>query len=806
MFTLLPQTLRSLRRSPAFSLAVILILAVGIGVSTAVFSVLHAVVLRPLPYPQPQELARLWATMPQRDNAPVLVSWVRYQFLTAARPDVLAQTAVTSSGSFTVTGRGEPELVTALKISGPFFELLGKPLLLGRSFTADEDRPGGANVVILCEGYWRRAFAAAPDVLGTTVQLDGQAHTIVGVSPATFTTPFDTHELWVPRAFVSAGLPPASVARGGGFLNVLARLRPGVTPEQAQPVLDTLAKNYAAAHAGFMDETFGLRAISFQEEISGDSRRPLGLLFAAVGIVLLIACANVANLCLTRSLGLRRATAIRTALGASRGQVLRQFLAEGMVLAAAGAALGCMLTAWTMPLLTHLAADYVPRWSEVAVNLPVMGFALGSALLCGAIFGLVPMLQVSNIACQEALRDGARGSTGSPANLRFRQSLLAAEVALALIVTIGAGLLVVSFARVQRVDPGFEAAGLYRASFPLAAAQYTESSARGQFVDRMLKSVRQSPGVESAAFVLGAPYTNESSLFTAVRPGRPANDPKERHIVRYGIASPGYFAVLGTPLVAGRELTDADNLNGKKVAVINETMAHKLFPEGHALDREFIRPFDKTTWRIVGIVRDLRTASLIDPLQPEAYFPHHGNPYGQISIVVRAKGDLGLAAQAVRRAVQSIDPQLPMVGAQPVVNLMADSLTQRRLALVLLIIFAATSALLAAAGIGALAAYSVNQRRYEIGVRMALGASPGSVVRQITTQCLQPVVLGLGAGIAGSLALSHLIASQLFATAPSDPAVTIVCCCGLGAVAFLASWLPARQAAKTDPLIALRVE
>lgn len=806
MFSALQQTLRSLRRAPTFSVTVVLILAVGIGVSTAVFSVLHAVVLRPLPYAQPQELARIWATMPQRDNATAAVSWMRYQFLTAARPDVLRQTAVTSFGNYTVTGRAEPEQVAALKISGPFFEILGKKPLLGRSFSAEEDQSGGPNVVMLSEQYWRRALEGSPAVLGTTIVLDGQPHTIVGVTPATFTTPYDAPDVWVPRAFESAGLPASSVARGAGFLYVLARLQPGVQPQQVQAVLDLVAKNYAAAHAGFMDETFGLRAISFQEEISGASRRPLLLLFGAVGIVLLIACANVANLCLTRSLGMRRAIAIRTALGASRGQVLRHFMAEGLLLAFTGAGLGCLLTVWTMPLLTQLAANYLPRWSEVAINLPVLGFATGAALLCGALFGFVPLLQLSSVDCQEALRDGSRGTTNSPANLRFRQFLLAAEVALALMLTVGAGLLVVSFGKVQRVDPGFRVEGLYRASFPLAGAQYADALARGQFADRVLALVRQAPGVESAAFVLGAPYTNESSLFTAVLPGRPANDPKERHIVRYGIATPGYFSVIGTPLVEGRELTEADNLDGRKVVVINETMAHNLFPEGRALDREFIRPFDKSTWRIVGIVRDIRSASLIDPPQPEAFFPHYGNPYSQLSIVVRTKGDIGLAAQAVRRAVQKIAPQLPMVGAQPIANLVNDSLTQRRLALVLLLIFAGTATLLAAAGIGALSAYTVNQRRYEIGVRMALGATANDVVRQVTAQSLSPVVVGLAVGLVGSIDLSRLIASQLFATAPSDPIVLAATTLLLGVIALLACWLPARRAAKTDPLIALRAE
>lgn len=806
MMTHLRPAVRSLVRAPGFSLATVLILAVGIGVSTAVFSVLHAVLLRPLPYEKPHELVRLWATMPQRDNQLALVSWLRVQFLQESTKGIFAGLAANSGASFTVTGRGEPELISAIKVTGDFFSLLGVPPLLGRAPTPAEDQPGAANVVLLAEGYWRRAFAGDRGVIGRPLMLNGTEHTIIGVMPARFTTPFDTNDVWVTRAFESAALPATSVARGGGFLNVVARLRPGVTLQQAQAALDTVAKSYAASHAGFMDETFGLRAIPFQEEISGDSRRPLWLLFAAVSVVLLISCANVANLCLTRSLGQRRAIAIRTALGAGRRQVVAQFLAEGLLLSLAAAVLGLALAHATLPPLTRLAADYLPRLSEIGLSVPVLGFATGLALLCGLGFGLVPLLQVSNVACQEALRDGARGSTDAPANLRFRQALLAAEVALALVLTFGAGLLVVSFQRVQRVDPGFRVEGLYRANLPLAGAQFAAPAARGQLLDRLLERVQQAPGVASAAFVLGAPYANESSLFTAVLPGRPANDPKERHVVRYCIATPGYFATLGAPLVAGRDLTTADNTEQRRVAVVNEAMAKQLFPDGRALEREFVRPFDQTTWRIVGIVRDLRNASLIDAVQPETYFPHHGNPYTQISFVIRSQADVGLAAQAARAALRDVGAQLPLVGGQPVAALMADSLAQRRLALALLLVFAGVSALLAAAGIGALSAYTVSQRRYEIGVRLALGASGGQVVREIVLQALRPVAAGLLLGIVGSLWVSSLVAHQLFATAPNDPVVIAATSVLLGAVALVASWLPARRAARTDPLLALRSE
>lgn len=800
------QATRSLLRAPGFSLTVVLTLATGIGISTAVFSVLHAVLLRPLPYRQPTELVRLWSSMPQRDNQLAGVSKQRLEYLQSATTEIFTGITATSPASYTVTGSGEPELISALKVSGDFFGLLGVSPLHGRTYRAEEDRAGGPHVVLLTESYWRRAFAADPSVIGRALMLNGVAHTIIGITPARFTTPFDSHDVWVTRAVESAALPATSVARGAGFLNVLARLRPGVTLDQAQAALDATNRGYAAAHAGFMDETYTTRAVSFQEEISGDARRPLWLLFAAVGVVLLISCANVANLCLTRSLTLRRAIAIRTALGAGRRQVIAQFLAEGLVLSLTAAALGVLLTQATFPALTRLAADFLPRLSEVGLNLPVLGFAIATALACGLVFGLVPLLQVSSVACQEALRDGGRGATVAPANLRFRQALLAAQVALALVLTIGAGLLVASFARARGVDPGFRAAGLYHASIPLATARFASPAARGQFVDRLRERLRSAPGVESAAFALGAPYTNESSLFTAVLPGRPINDPKERHILRYGIATPGYLATLGAPLVAGRDLTEADNAELRRVVLLNETAAKKLYPNGDALDREFVRPFDQSTWRIVGIVRDVRSASLIDAVQPEAFFPHHGNPYSQISLLIRARGDLGLAAQAAREALRAVDPELPLVGAGPITALMADSLAQRRLALALLLVFALTSGLLSAAGIGALSAYTVSQRRYEIGVRLALGATPSGIVRHIVLQNLRPVAAGLVLGWIGSLWFGELIASQLVATAPGDPLVIAITSAALAAVAFLACWLPARRAARTDPLLALRAE
>jgi len=806
MISLFSQAVRSLSRSPGFSLTVILMLALGIGVSTAVYSVLHAVVLRPLPYEKPDQLVRIWSTMPQRDNSTVPLSWPRAQLLQRSAGAQFEAVALSSDASFAVGGRGDPELLRALKVSGPFFGVLGKKPLHGRAFTAEEDRPGAPGVVILSAGYWQRAFAGSPDVIGQSLLLDGQEHTVVGVMPATFTTPFDRADLWVPRAFEAANLPATSVARGAGFLQVIARLGPGVALGQTQAALDTVAANYPAEFPGFMDATFGLRVNTMQEEIAGPSRRPLWLLFGAVAVVLLISCANVANLCLTRSLARRREIAVRAALGANRRQVLQLFFAEGTVLSAVAAILGCTAASFTLPLLSRLAADYVPRWSEVGMDPAVLGFALAAAVLCAAMFGLVPLLQVGRADCQEALRDGARGSTGAPANLRFREALLAAEIALALVLTVGAGLLVVSFVRATRVDAGFRAEGLYRAAFPLGGPVYAQMQARADFADRMLETVRRSPGIEAAAAVLGAPFANESSLFTAVLPGRPAGDPKERHIVRYGIATAGYFSVLGAPLVAGREFTEADARSGERVVIINETLARRLYPESGALDREFIRPFDQSTWRVIGVVRDLRTTSLVDPLQPEAYFPHRGNTYTQLSLLVRTRGDSALAASALRSALRAVDPQVPLVEGAPVTDMMSGSLSQRRFALVLLLVFAATSALLAAAGIGALAAYTVSQRRYEIGVRLALGATPGAVVRGIVRQNLRPVAAGLVLGVLGSLAASRLIAAQLFQTASADPLVLASTSAALGVIALLACWLPARRAAQTDPLVALRAE
>jgi putative ABC transport system permease protein len=480
------------------------------------------------------------------------------------------------------------------------------------------------------------------------------------------------------------------------------------------------------------------------------------------------------------------------------------FLTEGLLLSLLSAGLGCMLAAFAMPLLSRMAAAHVPRWTEVGIDSAALGFAFLAAAVCGAICGLVPLLQVSRSACQEALRDGARGSSSTPANLRLREGLLAAEIALALVLTIGAGLLALSFARASRVEPGFRPDRLYRASLPFGGEAYAQMSSRADLVDRLLGDIRSAPGVEAAAAVLGAPFANESSLFTAVLPGRPATDPKERHIARYGIATAGYFSMLGAPLVAGREFTEADARSDARPAIVNEAFIRQLYPEGGGLDREFIRPFDNSRWRIVGIVRDLRNASLIEAPQPEAYFPHRGNTYTQISLLVRVKGDPAIAAQTLRQALRKIDPRLPLVGGSPVADMMGESLSQRRFALALLLGFAIASALLAVAGVGALAAYTVSQRRYELGVRMALGATPESLVRGIVGRNLRPVALGLVTGLAGTLAGTRLLSAHLYQTSGTEPVVLATACALFAGVALLACWLPARRAARIDPIQALR--
>jgi predicted permease len=803
MPSVLRYAVRQLLKSPGFTLIAILGLALGIGANVALFSVVNSVLLRPLPYHEPDRLVRLSSTNEENDLTRVGFSYPRYVEV-QQRQEVFSHLALSAGNGFTLTGRGDPEQLIGLHASAALLPALGLEPLVGRNFSADEDRPGGEHVALISHAMWQQRFNRDPSVLGQALTLDGAPHTIIGVLPEAATAfPLNQLQIWVPRPAEVPYLVPSQLNNGGYFFQAIARLRPGVSLQQAREAMNVIAAGYRAANPANVDAPSQIEIVPLLEDAVGAQRQSYLLLFAAVGCVLLIACANIANLLLARFAGRRREIAARFALGASRGEVVRQLVSESMLLAVLGGAVGLLLAEWSLSALVTFGADLIPRVAEIRIDPIALGFSLLATLLTGLAIGLLPAWQASGVNPLEALKEAGRGSVG--AGSRLRASLLVAEVSLSLVLLIAAGLLLTSFARLQRVEPGFQPDGVFTAQLALPPQRYPREKLVA-FYEQLYQRLATLPGSTSAALTDRVPLTGGQSPAPVAVVGRPVPPMSERPNANRHLVSPGYFSTLGIPLRGGRDFDERDSARVPHVVIVNETFARQHFPGEDPIGRTLITGMAQLPSQIVGVVADVRSTGLNTPPGADYFLPALQRPETFTNILVRTDVSASAMAPFVREALRAVDAELPLLEPQALSTRIAETVANRKLALVLLAGFAALALVLASLGVYSVMAHLVAFRTSEIGLRIALGASPAAVMRMVLGHGRRLTLVGIALGICGALVVSRLMQQALFEVDSADPLVYIAVSLTLLLVAECASFFPARRATRIDPVIALRTE
>jgi putative ABC transport system permease protein len=803
---------RMLIKSPGFTLVAILTLALGIGANSAIFSVIDAVLLRSLPFPKADRLTMIWASAPQHPGDDHQVhSYPDYLDLRAQNHTFSAMSAYT--GSSVIWGTGEnAEDVPGLAATSDIFDVLQTRPLLGRGFTAEDEKPGAARVVVISYDFWQRHFGGAANVLGQQVTLANRIHTITGVMPPGWKFPVHREAV----NFVAPLLPLFSTSddyitrRGAHFLFVAGRLKPGVDLRTATTDLQTiaaqLAKQYSETDAGRTEQV-----VDLQSDVASGVRPALLVLLVAVSLVLLIACANVANLFLARASTREREIAIRSALGATRSHIVRQLLAETLLLALLGGAAGLLLAWWSTDVLAALGPADLPRLDEVRVNGGVVAFTLGIALLTSIIFGLVPALQASRPEVERSLKEGGRGTSAGSRSHRLRSAFVVAQIALSLVLLVGAGLLIRSFSELRSVRPGFDANGVFTFWQALPKARYGEVDQQARFFDQLLAKLTTLPGIENAGMVSPLPFTgnNRGSTFTiAGRPAPPQGlEPSASRLTTDG----RYFRAMRIPLQAGRTFEARDGKDAKPVLMINDAFARKFFPNENPLGQHVTvggsTDHPEPAREIIGVVGTVKHESLSEPDGPEVYLPFPQDPDRYMDLVVRAtSGNLSGVETTIRHAVHEIDAQQFVPTVTPLSELVSRTLAESRFHTVLLGVFAAIAIILAAIGIYGVIAYNVAQRTKEIGIRMALGAQQRQMLAMILRQSLTMAAIGIGVGLLGAFAATRLLSALLFGVGTTDLITYGAVILLLGAAALLAGFLPARRAMKVDPVIALRYE
>jgi predicted permease len=803
MVAQLRYAVRQLVRSPGFTFVAVLGLGLGIGANVALFSVVNSVFLRPLAFAEPDRLVRLSSTNEQQNFIRVGFSYPRFREV-AERQQVFSHLSLSAFNAFTLTGKGDPEQVIGLHTTAALLPTIGVEPMLGRNFAADEDRAGGERVVIIGEDFWRTRFNADASIIGQAVTLDGAPYTVIGVLPARASSfPLANLDVLVPRPIEVPYLAPSQLNNGGFFFQVMARLKPGVSLEQARDAMDVITAGYRQSHAANVDAPTRIEVVPLLDDAVGAQRQSYLMLFAAVGCVLLIACANIANLLLARFAGRRKEIAARFALGASRGDVVRQLVTESLLIAMLGGALGLLLALWALQAIVTFGADLIPRAVDIGLDPIALVFTLVITLLTGLGIGLLPALQASGVNVQEALKDASRGSTAT--GQRLRGGLLVAEVSLSLVLLIAAGLLLTSFARLQRVEPGFEPDGIFTAQLALPAQRYDREKLAA-FYENFYQRLSTLPGSTSAALTSGVPLTGGAGPAPVAVMGRPLPPMSERAQANRYLVSPKYFSTLRIPFKSGRDFDERDNVRVPHVVIINETFAKQHFAGEDPIGRTLITGMAQLPSQVVGIVADVRSLNLNTPPGPEYYLPALQRPETFTNVLVRASGTPIAMAAAVREALRAIDPDLPLLEPEALSTRIAETVADRRLALVLLASFAGLALLLASLGVYSVMAHLVAFRTAEIGIRMALGASPGVVLRMVLGHGRRLTLIGIALGIAGGVAVSRLLQQVLFEVDPTDPVIYIAVSATLLLVAEVASFLPARRATRIDPVMALRME
>ena len=796
-------SIRQLIRSPGFTIVAVVGLALGIGANVALFSVVNSVFLRPLAYPEPDRVVRLSSTNVEQNLTRTGFSYPRFLEV-KERQQVFSDLALSAFNAFTMTGRGDPEQVVGLFASAELLSVLGVEPVLGRNFTADENRPGGEPVVLISHRFWQRQFNGDRSVTGHAITLDGVPRTIVGVLPqAVSTFPLADFEVWVPRPAEVPYLVPSQLNNGGFFFQLLGRLRPGVSLEQATQAMNVIAGGYRQSHPSNVDAPSEIEVVPLLEDAVGDERQSYLMLFGAVGCVLLIACANIANLLLARFAGRRKEVAARFALGASRIDVVRQLVTESMLIAVVGGAAGLLLATWALDAIVTFGADLIPRAADIGLDPIALAFTLVVTLLTGVGIGLLPAMQASGVNVVETLKEASRGSTGT--GQRLRASLLVAEVSLSLVLLIAAGLLLTSFARLQRIEPGFEPDGIFTAQLVLPPQRYDRPKLVA-FYESLYRRLSTMPGITSAAIGDRVPLTGGNTPAPVAVSGRPLPPMSERPLANRHLVSPKYFQTLGIPIRAGRDFDERDSARVPHVVIVNETFARLHLPGEDPIGRTLITGMGQLPSQVVGVVADVRSTNLNTPPGPDYFLPALQRPETFTNILVKSQSTPIAVAAQVREALRSVDPDLPLLEPDTLEARIAQTVADRRLALVLLGAFAALALLLASLGVYSVMAHLVAFRTSEIGIRMALGASPGLVLRMVLGHGRKLTLLGIAIGIVAGLAVSRLMQQVLFEVNPADPLIYLAVSVALLLVAELASFLPARRATRIDPVVALRAE
>ena len=792
---------RLLARQRMFAAVIVGTLAVGIGANVALFSVVNSVLLRPLPYHEADRLVRLASTDQANNLTRVGFSYSRFLEV-QQRQQVFSDLALSAGNAFTLIGRGVPEQLIGLSASATLLPTLGLQPIIGRNFSPDEDRRGGPRVVLISRQMWRQRFNGDVSVLGQALTLDGAPYTITGVLPDAATAFLLNHQqIWVPRPS-EVPLAPSQLQGGSYFFRPIARLKPGVSLEQAREAMNVIAAGYRAAHRENVDALSAIELVPLLDDAVGAQRESYLLLLGAVACVLLIACANIANLLLARFAGRQREIATRLALGARRGALVRQLVSESMLLAVLGGGVGLLLAEWTLRALVAFGTDVIPRLAEIRIDSLALGFAVIATLVTGLSIGLLPAMQASGVNVLNALKAAGPGSVGSGRYLRG--GLVVVEVSLSLVLLITTGLLLTSFERLERVDPGFEAQGVFTAQIALPR-RYSRAKLI-EFYEQFYQRLATLPGASSAALSDRVPMTGNQGPTVVAVAGRPIPPLSERPYANRHLVSPHYFSTLRIPLRAGRDFDERDNTRVPQVVIINETFARRLFPGEDPVGHTLVTGMAQQQAQVVGVVADIRSESLNTPPEPGYFLPALQRPETFTNVLVRSNLTPAAVAPLVREALRTIDPDLPLLQPEALTARIGQTVANRKLGLGLLGGFAVLALVLASLGVYSVMAHVVACRTSEIGLRMALGAPPGAVMGMVLGHGRRLTLVGIAFGIAGALVVSRLMQQALFEVDPAEPLVYIALSITLLLVAEAASFFPARRATRIDPVIALRTD
>jgi predicted permease len=799
------KAVRTLWKNPGFSIVAVLTIAVGIGANTALFSVYDRLILNPVTIPTPSSLVAIWVSNPNLNfNAPA-VSWPRYE---AIRDHAQSFSAIGISAfdNFTLTGNGDPEQLNGLRISATFLPTLGIPPAVGRNFTAEEDRPNGPAVCILSHELWQTRFGGRPTLIGETITMNGQSWHVVGITPPRLSAPFAQVQVFAPRVFEVGGLTPAQVQAGAGYSQPIARLRPGVSVKQANQELEALDRAYKQEFPTRLDANNATLPRPYVAALVGNLEPTFYTLLGAVSFVLLIACANVASLFLSRLTKRHKEIAVRQAIGATRVHLVGQFLAESLVFSIVAGGVGIILALWALSGIQSLVAGQLPPNTLLTLNWRALAFTATVTLVTALLVGLAPALHASRAALVDVLKDSVRGSSGERGS-RFRATLIVCEVMLSVVLLVGSSLLLISFLKLQRSAPGFEARGAATAFVGVPANRYPTPARQADFFLRVVERLRETPGVTQAAAAIGLPVSGFNPRSPYSVGGRPILPLPQRPLANLAIVSDDYFTLMHIPILTGRAFGEGDREGAPGVCIINESLAKRLFPGESPLGKSLLRGRDaEISAEIVGVIRDVKTNGLNVPAPDEMYFPVRQLGRPGMQVVARTSGDPAALQAILRSTVAAVDKDQPISFFATLETNLANSLGAQRIVASLTTIFAGVALVLSAVGLYSVLAYAVSQRTPEIGIRMALGARPEQVVGLVMRNGLGLVAIGLVLGLAAAAGAARLIETLLFEIRPLDPlvygGVTVI----FTIVAAMACLIPSARAARIDPLRALRME